>query len=316
MSKVKIKKRYWIPAAAVAVTAAIVLSVPNMVFNFIFSKPKRSTKIPSYYIGTPHYNASQAGLKLMKELPNEDHYITSRDGLKLHAYLFPAEEKSNKFVIGVHGYRSYSRPECAPYIDFYRSLGYNMLMVDDRAHAPSEGEYIGMGVLDRLDVIDWAKYLVETYGEDTEILMHGVSMGAATVLAASGEEELPSQVKGIIGDCGFTSIHDILTHQLKEMAHLPADLILPGMEKLAEKKIGINFTDYSAIEQLKNAEVPILFVQGGKDEMVPPYMVHELYDACSSEKKLLFVDEAGHGESIAFAPDAYHEAIKELFNIG
>ena len=310
------KKKIWIPLVIIGVLLAVfIIGTPYLVFNFIFGRPSRSTKIPDYYIGTPHYNVSQAGLAIMKDMTSEDHYITSRDGLKLHGYLFPVTEHPKKFVIGVHGYRSYSRPECAPYVDFYRSLGYSMLMVDDRAHAPSEGEHIGFGVLDRLDCVDWAKYLVETYGDDVEILLHGVSMGGATVLAASGEADLPKQVKGITADCGFSSAQEVLTYQLGESAHLPANLIMPKLEKLCEKKIGFNFHDYSAIEQVKHAQVPILFVQGGKDTMVPPHMARDLYEACASEKKLLEVPEAGHGESIAFAPDEYHQAIRELFGL-
>ena len=164
--------------------------------------------------------------------------------------------------------------------------------------------------------MDWCKDLVKTYGEDIEIILHGVSMGGATVLSAAGEADLPEQVIGVVGDCGFTSAWDALHFQLHNMAHLPADRILPHVEKLAEKKIGINFHDHSAIEQVKNAKVPILFVQGGQDEMVPAWMAQELYDACGSQsKQLLMVEEAGHGESIAFAPDRYHQAIIELFGI-
>lgn len=302
-------------AVLVIAVLILILFVPRMVFNFLFGRPERSKKIPDFYIGTPHYNASQAGLAIMKQLPNEDLFLTSRDGLKLHAYLFPAENPGNRFVIGVHGYRSYSRPECAPYIEFYRSMGFNMLMVDDRAHAPSEGEHIGFGVLDRMDVVDWAKLLVENYGEDCQILLHGVSMGAATVLAASGEEDLPRQVMGIISDCGFTSPGDILRYQLGDVAHLPADWILSRVEKIWNREMGCALNGYAAVDQVKKSVTPILFVHGEKDTMVPVPMVYELFDACASEKRLLVVPEAGHGESIAFAPEEYHRAILEHFHL-
>ena len=311
----KTKKWPWVLLVIAALLAALILAVPHIIFNFVFGRPERSTKIPDFYIGSPHYIVSQEGLAIMKDLPFEEVNITSRDGLQLHAWFFPAEEPTNKIVIGVHGYRSYSRPECAPYIEFYRSLGYSMLMVDDRAHAPSEGEYIGFGVLDRLDCVDWAKYLVDRFGEDSQILLHGVSMGAATVLSASGEEDLPVQVRGVVGDCGFTSPWEVLHYQLGESMHLPADLILPHVEKLCEKKAGFNLHDNAAIDQVKKARVPILFVHGEKDEMVPPWMAPELYEACASEKRLLMVPEAAHGESIAFAPEEYHAAIRELFGI-
>ena len=311
------KKIYKIPLIIAAVILVLIIAIlliaPGIMFNYFFSAPERSTKIPDYYIDTPHYRVSQAGLKIMKKMKYEDASIESFDGLRLHAYMFPAEKHPKKFVIGVHGYRSYSRPEYAPYIEFYQSLGYSMLLPDDRAHRPSEGEYIGFGVLDRLDVVDWARYLVDTYGEDIEIILHGVSMGGATVCAASGEENLPSQVKGIISDCAFSNAWDVIHYQFEQIPGMPVNYLLSRMEKLAEKKAGFNFHDYSAIEQVKNAKVPMLFVQGKEDPLVPAYMAEDLYNACGSEKKeLLIVPEAGHGESIAFAPDEYHELIKKI----
>ena len=284
-------------------------------FHFVFGKPKRSKDVPESYKNSPHYKVSRAGMKIMDRLPVEDVYITSRDGLRLHAYLYPAEQENKKFILGIHGYRSYARPEYGPYIDFYRKLGYSMLLPDDRAHGPSEGEYIGFGVLDRLDCVDWAEYLVNRFGKETEILLHGVSMGSATVLAASGEEDLPEQVHGIIADCGYTSAWEILSYVMKHMAHIPTWPILPLCEKICRRKAGFGFREHTPIEQVKKAKVPILFVHGAKDRMVPVEMAHRLYEACSSRKKLLIVDEAAHAESIAFAPEEYHRAIREFFGI-
>ena len=293
----------------------LIIMSPYFLFRFLFSKPKRSKKIPKYYIGTPHYIVSRKGMAYMQERSYQDVTITSRDGLKLHAYYFPCDQQTKKFVIGVHGYRSYAKPECGPYVQYYHSLGYNMLMVDDRAHAPSEGQYIGFGVLDRLDCVDWTHYLVNEYGEDIDILLHGVSMGGATVLSASGEDNLPVQVKGIISDCGYSSPWEILSYQLEHMMHLPVRPLLPLCEKICQKKAGFNFHDVTALKQVQKAKVPILFVQGTNDQMVPEYMAHDLYEACASPKRLLIVKDAGHGESIAFEPDHYHQAIEEHFHI-
>ena len=302
-------------AVIVVLVAILNFAKPWLIFKMMFTRPKRSTKVPSFYKDSPHYKVSRAGLKVLNTYEVEDKYITSRDGLKLHAYMYPASNPSKKFFIGIHGYRSYARPEYAPYAEFYHSEGFNILLPDDRAHAPSEGEYIGFGVLDRLDCVDWAKYVVETYGKDVEILIQGVSMGGATVLAASGEADLPSQVKGIISDCGFSSAQDILDFQLKNMARVPsAGKALPKLEKICEKKSGFNFHDYSAKKQVKKATVPILFVQGGQDKMVPSHMAEDLYKICPTKKKLLMVPEAGHAESIAFAPDEYYKDIKEMFS--
>ena len=296
--------------------AVILYGLACLLFHAFFYRPKRSKKVPDYYVDTPHYKVSRAGMAIMDQLPVEDKYLTSRDGLKLHAYLYPAEGDSHKkFVLGIHGYRSYARPEFGPYIAFYRSLGYSMLLPDDRAHGPSEGKYIGFGVLDRLDCVDWAKWLVQEYGEDVEIILHGVSMGGATVLAASGEEDLPQQVQGTIADCGFTSVWDVFSYQFRQVVHLPKFPLLPLIQRISLHRAGIDFRKNSAKEQVQKAHVPILFVQGGKDPMVPAFMAKELYDACTSRKELLMVEDAGHAESIALAPDRYHEAIHRFFEI-
>ena len=308
------RARNWVLIILAAVLVIVIVASPYMMFHFLLGRPSRSTKIPKSYVDTPHYKVSRAGMALMKTLEQQDAYITSRDGLKLHAYVFPTEDQHpKKFVVGVHGYRSSSRPEYGPYIEFYRSLGYSMLLPDDRAHAPSEGDYIGFGVLDRLDCVDWCKYIVDTYGEDVEILLHGVSMGGATVVSASGEADLPKQVKGIVADCAFSSAEEIIDFQFGQM-HLPKALIGP-MEKICEKKAGFNFHEHTALQQVQHSQVPMLFVQGEKDTMVPPFMAQELYDACPTDKRLLMVPEAAHGESIAFAPDEYHRLIRELFHI-
>ena len=301
-----------ITLAVLAGICLLALLFSLYLFRFLFYKPKRSTKIPDFYKDSPHYKVSRAGMAYMKTRPCEDVYMTSRDGLRLHAYLFPADGEPKKFVVGIHGYRSYARPEFGPYIEFYHSLGYSLLLPDDRAHRPSEGTYIGFGVLDRLDCVDWVKYVRERFGDDTDVLLHGVSMGAATVLAASGEEDLPP-IRGVVADCGYTGAWDILSHQL---AHrLPRWPFLNLCEKICKQKAGFSFHEYTPLQQVQHAKAPILFVHGEKDQMVPCHMVHELYEACSSEKRLLVVPEAGHGESIAFAPDEYHKAILELFHI-
>lgn len=309
--------RKWLIGIGIAVLVLVLLfyGINYGIFMFLLGRPKRSTKVPKFYQDSPHYKVSRAGMAVMKDLPHQDHYMQSRDGLKLHAHLFPTEEKPKKFILGIHGYKSYAKPEFGPYIEFYQSLGYSMLLPDDRAHGPSEGKYIGFGVLDRLDCVDWAKWIVEQYGEDVEILLHGVSMGGATVLSASAEEDLPEQVRGIISDCGFSSGWEILNYQMQEAAHLPAKWIMPTVEKYCKALAGYDFHSVTAIDQVKKARVPILFVQGGKDTMVPAYMVDDLYEACTSEKRKLFVPEAGHAESIAFAPEEYHTAIREFFGI-
>ena len=269
----------------------------------------------SFYLNGPLPSLSKAGLAIMETLPHEDIYINSEDGLKLHGTLFPAPEGSDRYVIGVHGFQSHAWNEFAPHIQYYRSIGFGMLLVDDRAHGLSEGAYATMGIKDRRDVVCWARYLVTRYGEKSRILLHGVSMGAATVLNASGESDLPQQVIGVISDCGFTSAAESFECQIESLYHIPGKFPVRVCQWFALHRAGFDFNEAKPVEQVKKATVPILFVQGAKDIMVPEFMAHRLYEACNSRKKLLIVDKANHGESIAYDPEGYHQSIQELFDI-
>ncbi len=173
--------------------------------------------------------------KWMVEQPREDVYIQSDDGLKLHGTYFTRREPDGGYqagedgkekkapgrvVICFHGYTSEGVSGFIGLSNYYLPRGYEMLLVDQRAHGASEGKYIGFGCLDRRDALCWIQYVQERLGEDCRILLHGTSMGGATVLMASGLN-LPSSVKGIISDCAFTSAWDVFTHVLKNEYHLP-----------------------------------------------------------------------------------------------
>ena len=183
----------------------------------------------SFYLKGPLPKLSEKGVAYMKTLPHEDVYIHSEDGLKLHATLFPAPGNAAKYVVGIHGFQSKAWYEYATHIEFYRSIGVGMLLPDDRGHGESEGDYATMGVKDRRDCICWVQYLVHRFGNKTKVLLHGVSMGAATVLSASGEEDLPKQVMGTISDCGFTSARESFECQIENLYHIPPQFIVRVM---------------------------------------------------------------------------------------
>ena len=270
----------------------------------------------SFYLDGPLPKLAEAGMEYMKTLPHEDVEIKSEDGLKLHATLFPAPDGAPNFVIGIHGFQSHAWNEFAPHIKFYQSRGFGMLLPDDRAHGESEGEYITMGVKDRRDCIAWARYLAGRFGKDTRILLHGVSMGGATVLSASGESDLPPEVKGVVSDCGFTSPKASFASQIERLYHIPPEFPVRVCQWYAKHRAGFDFMEARPIDQVKNTKVPVLFVQGKDDVMVPAFMAEELYEACGSEKKrLLLVEHANPAESIALDPEGYRGAICELFGI-
>ncbi|MBQ9990499.1 MAG: alpha/beta hydrolase [Lachnospiraceae bacterium] len=250
---------------------------------------------------------------------HEEVYQTSFDGLKLHAFWFPPKEDEKgkkKVVICFHGYTSQALKDFLALSQYYLEAGYGMLQPDARAHGGSEGEYIGFGCLDRHDAMKWINWVIETCGEDVEILLHGISMGGATVLMASGLE-LPDQVKGIVSDCAFTSPKEVFTHVLHTMFHMPAFPIIPMTDVVNQKLAGYGMDECNARDEVAKAKIPILFIHGSKDTFIPPSMCQELYDCCASPKKMLIVEGAAHAESYFKDRGVYEEALnqftKEIF---
>lgn len=245
--------------------------------------------------------------------PHEDVYETSFDGLKLHAVYFPAitESSRKRVVICFHGYTSRALADFTGLTDYYFRRGYAMLHPDARAHGESEGEYVGFGCLDRRDAMKWINWVIKKYGADVEILLHGISMGGATVLMAAGLP-LPPQVKGIVSDCGFTSPKEVFTHVLKSMYHLPAFPVIPAADLLNRRLAGYGMDECNAKREVAKAKVPILFIHGSKDTFVPVSMCHELYDHCASPKRKWIAEGAAHGESYFKDMEAYEKALDEF----
>ena len=246
-------------------------------------------------------------IKWMMEQPHEDVWIQSRDGLKLHATYFKGEE-GNRAVICFHGYTSRGLDDYGSLSWYYLKHGFRMLLLDERAHGDSEGTYIGFGTKDRYDGLDWTRWMIDKIGEDAQILLHGNSMGGATVCMMSGLQ-LPEQVKGIVSDCAFTSAKEVFTHVLHSMYHLPAFPMIQIADKLNRKNAGYCLDDCNAAREVQKSKVPFLFIHGEKDIFVPCWMCEEIYQNCASPKTKLIVKDAGHGESYFKDATAYEQAL-------
>lgn len=262
-------------------------------------------------------NPSNPYIKLIKEKSEwldqqktEKVSILSFDGLKLKGIFLPAEQKTDKIILAVHGFRVNAMKDFAGLVYFYHQQGYHVLLVDDRAHGASEGKYIGFGCLDREDCYRWIHYLDQRFQGKCSIFLHGISMGAATVLMTSSMN-LPRSVKGIIADCPYTSIWEefcYLTEREKK-----SWLIMYPIMKLAGKicKVvaGYEYDEISSAEEVKDTKIPILLIHGKEDRFVPPSMSEKIYNNCVSEKKLLIVPNAKHAESYYVAKEKYEESI-------
>ena len=248
--------------------------------------------------------------KWLEEKSNySDKYIESYDKLQLHSYV--VSQNSNKWAIVVHGYGG-SGKLMSDKSKYFYDMGYNVLIPDLRGHGKSEGDYIGMGWKDRLDIISWINFIIKE-NPNAEIVLHGTSMGAATVLMTSGEN-LPSNVKAIVADCAYTSAWDEFSYQLETYLKVPSSYILNVTNMVTKLKAGYSLKEASALECVKKATVPILFIHGDKDKFVPYSMMDKLYDATSSPKEKLTIDGGEHANSDLVSPFLYWLTLEDFLN--
>lgn len=245
--------------------------------------------------------------------PTEHVIIKAGDGLQLHGDIFYAEEKPSRIALCLHGYTSTGMSN-ASFASFLHKQGISSILVDNRAHGNSEGQYIGFGILDRYDCFKWIDYIKEKFGSDCEIMLYGVSMGATTALMAAGMEECPSNVKLVISDCAFTSPEDVFSHILKRDYKMSKFPVMNINNMICRKKAGYGFGDYSTLDALKNIKCPVLFIHGKNDNFVPTWMTDKNYEVCETEKKKLMVENAGHGASFYENTELYESTVKEFID--
>lgn len=241
---------------------------------------------------------------------SEDRWLTSHDGLKLHALYLP-KEGSHKYAVICHGYGS--APQFGGYYaaKFYE-MDFNILAPAARAHERSEGAYVSMGWLERRDIVAWVDTLVEQ-DPQAEIVLFGVSMGGATVMMTAGEADLSPHVKCVVEDCGYSSVWDEFAGQLREMFGLPTFPVLNAASLVTRIRAGWGFKEASAAEQLQKTALPMLFIHGEEDAFVPYAMLDVVYEACAGpEKEKLSIPGAGHGEAAWEAPERYWAAVERF----
>ncbi len=301
------------------ITAAILiaadLAAGFFLMQFAIGRKDQSVAEPLYEITEEareriYRNTEELAAKTsvwLKTLDAEQVSVTAPDGAELWADC--ADRGGSKWVILLHGY-SRTRAKVYNYGRFYAEHGYSLIMPDMRGHGSSGGNHVGMGVLDRRDVPCWVEFILSRR-PDAQIVIHGVSMGAAAAMMTAGEE-LPSNVRAIVEDCGYTSVEDIFTDVMWDQGHVPAFPLLHTADMWARLCAGYGFGEVTSLDCVARTDIPILFIHGDSDGFVHSDMVYELYGACGSEKDLLIAKGASHGQAMYIDPDGYFDKVFEF----
>lgn len=222
-----------------------------------------------------------------KEISCEMVKIKARDGVQLVGRYY--NRNADRTILFIHGYQSNAFNNFSAAMMDFLDKGYNVLLVDQRAHGDSGGRFTTLGCKEREDLLLWIEYADKIAGVEN-IIIYGISMGATTVGYAS-ESIKTSKVKGLIMEAGFKSFYDELVNSLGCVFMKKAALNYVYLVAKSVLKVDIR---KSVEDSLKNNTIPVLFLHGDTDEEVSIDFTQRSYCACASDKEKITVKGAGH----------------------
>lgn len=306
----------WMILGIAVAVAALVLLTAYICFQKTFAAQRRKLKdgefdVPVGKMYEPYREKVIGWVQEVRALPHRAYTVTSFDGLKLHGKFYEYQPGAPVELM-FHGYRGTPERDLPSGVQRCFKVGRSAFVVEQRASGSSEGNVISFGIHERRDCLTWIDLLIRELGPDVKIILTGLSMGAATVLMAAGEE-LPANVVGVLADCGYSSAREIICKEIRAMG-LPPKLVYPFV-KFSAKLFGrFDLEETSPEEAVKNCKIPVIFYHGESDEYVPCYMSKRNYDACASRKQLVTIPGAGHGLCYAVDPQRYLDTLRTFFS--
>ena len=272
--------------------------------NSTFNKQKAITTDPEKY-------ALSNDSTWFSQIAKQEVFTTSEDGLKLNGYFIKHPDDKHQGVILAHGYR-HERFQMISYAKLFYEMGFDVLMPDARGHGTSGGNHIGFGWLDRRDYITWTKLLIGLTHADEKIVLMGISMGAAGVLATAGEKDVSQNVVGVIADSSFDNLFEEFHFRMKYHYHLPFKILTEITSGFTKILAGYSFREANILHQVAKIKVPILFIHGESDHYVPTKMMDNLVNEAKQPVNVYIGSHSDHVRSFHDNPILYKRAIKEF----
>lgn len=307
---------WWILFGVAALLVVAVLVISYVCYRMAFYEPPRKPRqegeisFPEGEIYEPYYPYMRKWAEETRALPQERFSVTSFDGLTLYGTYYEYAPGAPMELM-FHGYRGSAERDLSGGVQRCFKLKRSCLLVEQRSSGDSDGNTITFGIHEHKDCLTWVDFAVKHFGPDVKIILTGISMGAATVLMAAGKP-LPSNVLGVLADCGYSAPKDIIQKVIGEMG-LPPKLSYPFVKLAARLYGGFDLEETSPLEAMETCTVPVIFFHGEGDDYVPCDMSRRVYEACRSRKMLVTVPGAGHGLSYPKDHERYLTALRDFF---
>lgn len=286
-----------------------IYAVYKMVFGRVSKERDLDQEIPHGKQYDPYAEMIREGIENGKKFHFQRIFIESKDGITLAGKYYHVKDGA-PLLLFFHGYHSGALRDGNGLLMYAQKMGYNILLADQRGHGKSGGKNITFGIRERYDCLEWIRYLNRRFGEDTKIVLAGISMGASTVLM-SADLGLPANVKGIMADCPYSAPKEIIQEVIRQL-NFPAQITYATVRLAAKVCGGFDVEEHSAVESMKNCNIPILLIHGDEDYFVPCEMSRKCYEACVAEKRMVLVEGAPHGMSYCVDQELYEKEITEF----
>ncbi len=315
-------KTFYLILIAIGLFALLLFAMLAWCFYMCFYKrrggPDETERypLPPGEVYKPYHEQMLAWMKETEGFPSKEYSITSHDGLTLYGRFYCLREGA-PIELMLHGYRGNSKRDLCGGVQRCFSLGHSAFIVDQRASGKSEGHVISFGVNESRDCLRWVELILREIGADSKIILTGISMGASTVLmAASRPETLPSNVIGVLADCGYSSAPKIIKRVIHDMK-LPPRLAYPLVRLSGRLFGGFDVADADPERMLPACTLPIIFAHGDSDDFVPYEMSLENLEAAknASHKRLVTVNGAGHGLCYPHDKEGYVRELHDFWQV-
>ena len=222
--------------------------------------------------------------------------LESRFGYPLLGTFIPNPAATEKTLIFLHGFTE-NRLVGLQFRQMYLSAGFNVLLVDLRAHGESGGNSVTWGVYEKCDLDQWVDWVREKYPKGV-VGVHGLSMGAVTALLHAEQNETALKVAFYIADSAYSDFETVLAPHAEQRLELakkiPLRYIWPYVNAVSYFKSGFTYNESSPIRSVRKVTTPILFIHGEADKLVPVGMSQELYQAARGPREIYTNPTAGH----------------------